>query len=158
MLISIDTNELVFGIKKRSEAELTTLFPLEADRYKFAIGTEKNDMLYRAIERAKAELDSAISRFLVIPEFADELSVTAPVDDNYLPETLTFDFRDSRRTTFPMQSAISSFCYESLVELSLANFYAKVGAAELSTEHDRNGAVSIESLTTILFRKRSPLD
>lgn len=156
MTISIALKELVYEIKKISEAELATLHDDEKERYKLATGSEKDDLLYRSIEGAKALLDTGIARFLVVGYPVGDLVIDAPVNGIYLPTYIEWEFRNCRRR-IGKESAIATHCNNVMVEGSLWYFYEKVGAADLAEEHKAKCASVMALLTTTLFMKNAPI-
>lgn len=156
MEVSIKTKELVFGIKKISEAELATLFPKESDRYKIATGSEKDDILYRSIESAKAEIDAEIARFLILGDDLRDLIVDAPVSGKYLPDYIVWNFRDCKRR-IGKQQAVTTFCYDYLVQGALTHFYESVGAVDAAEIHRKKSLEVASNLVTTLLRKNAPI-
>ena len=156
MKVSIETKELVYGIRKISEAELNTLKEDEKSRYKVAAGSEKDDLLYRSIESAKAYLDSHIARFLSLGYPVGDLVIAAPVDDTYLPSYIVWDFRDCRRR-LGKEAAIATLCNDVMTEGSLMHFYEKVGATDIAAEHGAKRDDSMKTLLTTLFMRNAPI-
>lgn len=156
MKISIETKELVYGIRKISEAELATLREDEKERYKLATGSEKDDLLYRSIETAKAHVDTYAARFLVLGYPVSDLVIAAPVDGEFIPSYIVWEYRDCRRR-LGKENAILTHSHDALVEGALAHFYEKVGASDLAGEHRAKREEAMSLLLTTLFMKNAPL-
>jgi len=123
--IQISTAEILDDMIQKSRLDTATLDTAE-QRYKFQVGAEKADEVYKCIQQSASSISRLLQRWLYTGSESLGQNIFG------LPETLEFRFNFSERREQGKASLLADKIHEYIVELSLARFYATVGASDLS--------------------------
>lgn len=150
MIISIQTNEVVFNLKNKSHLEVAAL-PVE-QRYIIEAGAEKVDEIDRCISEAYAEAKAKMWRFLVNDDISDEVEVSAPENGDYL----YFDIKGTTRRLSGKAGIIADKLLSVITDLALGRFYASVNFPALAQGREARAISGIQGLERIVFAKEKP--
>lgn len=154
MTVLINTDEILYNVRKIAHNELRIAIQDDAARYAIEPGEEKTDELKQLIAEAFEELHEMIARFLA-PTPTDT-SFEIDNSDNQLPEKFELEFITSERRTASRLATIGQKCFSFLSQRTLSNYYGRVAQIDLSNAHDRVSAMDAQMIEKVLFSKLPP--
>lgn len=149
MIITIETNELVFDISNKSHLEVANITDAEA-RYRAEAGTDKREEVERALTSSRAALDQLLNKYLV-PDLDSE-----GCNDPGFPQYFTYTLRLSERRGAGKAQALADTMQSYLVNLTLAKFYHTVAQEQLASTHEGLASADAKLLTTLINTKQPP--
>lgn len=150
MLITLQVEELLRDLKKKSHEEVKAIEDIEA-RYRAEAGTEKEHEIMRCMVEAASALSRRLWRYLR-NYYQDE-------SDNQLaiPEAFVYDLVMSERRAEGKAQQLADYMHTFIVHLTLSRFYSTVSQQELSNKHSLQSLEDAKQLDELIYSKLPPI-